>query len=68
MATQSNVSSSSFARSSLKALPEPLELLLEAFREHSSTVRPFVNGIYVSRPVEGQLEIRNFHGDETPGK
>jgi hypothetical protein len=52
-----------------KSATKTLEMLCEAFREHSSSQTVFFfNGIHVSRPVECQLKMMNVQGDHAPAK
>jgi hypothetical protein len=45
-----------------------LEMLCEAFREHSLSQTAVLNGIHVSTLVECQLKMTNFQGDQAPAK
>jgi hypothetical protein len=47
-----------------KSITKPLEMLHEAFGEHSSS--SVFNGIHVSRSVECQLNMTNVHGEQVP--
>jgi hypothetical protein len=51
-----------------KSATETLEMLHEAFGEHSLCWQWFLNGIHVSRPAECQLKLTNDQGDQAPAK
>jgi hypothetical protein len=51
-----------------KSPNENLEMLREAFGEHSLSRTAVLNGIHVSRPVECQLKMMKFQGDQAPAK
>jgi hypothetical protein len=44
-----------------KSATETLEMLCEAFEEHSLSQTAVLNGIHISRPVECQLKIMTKH-------
>jgi hypothetical protein len=51
-----------------KSATKAIEMLREAFGEHSEAGQWFVNGIHISRPGECQLKMTNFQGDQIPAK
>jgi hypothetical protein len=51
-----------------KSATKTLEMLHEAFGEHSSSQTWSFNGIHVSRSVECQLKMTNVQGDQAPAK
>jgi hypothetical protein len=51
-----------------KSATKTLEMLREAFGEHSLRRERFFYVIHVSRPVECQLKMTNAHGDQAPAK
>jgi hypothetical protein len=46
-----------------KSVTETLEMLLEAFGEHSLSQKAVLSGIYISGLVKCQLKIMNINGD-----
>jgi superfamily II DNA/RNA helicase len=51
-----------------KSATKTLEMLREAFGEHSLSRTAVFNYIHVSRPVECQLKITKIHGDQAPAE
>jgi hypothetical protein len=51
-----------------KSATETLEMLREAFGEHSLSRTAVLNDIHVSRPVECQLKMTKVQGDQAPAK
>jgi hypothetical protein len=51
-----------------KSATETVEMLHEAFEEHSLSRTAVLNGIHVSRPVECQLKMTNVQGDRASAK
>jgi hypothetical protein len=51
-----------------KSATETLQMLHEAFGEHSISRTAVLNGIHVSGPVECQLKMTNVQGDQAPAK
>jgi hypothetical protein len=51
-----------------KSATETLEMLLEAFGEHSLSLTLVFNDIHVSRPVECQLKMMKVQDDQAPEK
>jgi hypothetical protein len=47
---------------------ETLDMLCEAFGEHSLSRTAVCNGIHISRPVECKLKMMNVQGDQEPAK
>jgi hypothetical protein len=68
MAKSSNVSASSFARSSVNPLPKDLQCFVRLLENILLTGQRFLNGIHVSRPVECQLKMTSIQGDQAPAK
>jgi hypothetical protein len=51
-----------------KSATETLEMLHEAFGEHSLSHTAVFNGIHVSRPIKCQLKMTDVQGDEVSAK
>jgi hypothetical protein len=51
-----------------KSATETLEMLRDAFGEHSLSWAGVLNGIQVSRPVKCQLKMTNVQDDQAPAK
>jgi hypothetical protein len=51
-----------------KSATETVEMLHEAFEEHSLSRTAVLNGIHVARPVECQLKMTNVQGDQASAK
>jgi hypothetical protein len=51
-----------------KSTISTLEMLREAFGEHSLSWTSVFNGIHVSRPVECQLKMAKVQGNQAPAK
>jgi hypothetical protein len=51
-----------------KSATRTLEMLCEAFGEHSLYQTVVSNGIQVSRPVKSQLKMTNIKCDQEPAK
>jgi hypothetical protein len=50
-----------------KCITKTLEMLCEAFGEHSLCLTEFLNSIHVSRPIECHLKMK-VQGDQAPAK
>jgi hypothetical protein len=51
-----------------KSTAKTLEMLCEAFGEHSLSQTAVFNGIHISSPVKCQLKMTNVEGDQAPAK
>jgi hypothetical protein len=51
-----------------KSATKTLEVLREAFEEHSLSRTAVFEGIHVSRPVKCQLKMTNVPGNQAPAK
>jgi hypothetical protein len=51
-----------------KSATKTLEILCEAFEEHSLSRMAVLDGIHVSRLGKCQLKMTNIQGDEAPAK